>query len=70
MAQPFHRHLAFFVPLATFVALLACRLDAPPNNKRAEIRPIICAREMLASGNYLVPTEGGVVRLAKPPLSY
>lgn len=70
MAQPFHRHLAFFLPLATFVALLACRLDAPPNNKRAEIRPIICAREMLASGNYLVPTEGGVVRLAKPPLSY
>ena len=49
---------------------LGANLGEPEHHKRAEVRPPICAREMLASGNFIVPTLGGHKRFEKPPLQY
>ncbi|MCJ7771938.1 MAG: phospholipid carrier-dependent glycosyltransferase [Desulfobacterales bacterium] len=45
-------------------------LSLPDNFAKREVRTVICAREMLASGNYLIPTLGGETRFEKPPLQY
>lgn len=45
-------------------------LSIPDNFTRREVRTIICAREMISSGNYLIPTLGGETRFEKPPLQY
>jgi 4-amino-4-deoxy-L-arabinose transferase-like glycosyltransferase len=46
-------------------ALLGRQLTATP-----EARVAVVAREMLQSGDYLIPTLGGEPRLNKPPLPY
>jgi len=45
-------------------------LGIPDNFAKREVRTVICAREMLSSGNYLIPTLGGETRFEKPPLQY
>ncbi len=45
-------------------------LSRPDNFTSREVRTVICAREMIASGNYLIPTLSGEPRFRKPPLPY
>jgi 4-amino-4-deoxy-L-arabinose transferase-like glycosyltransferase len=56
--------------LLGFAAVLSLRLDDAPVVRRAEVRVDRVSREMLASGDWLVPRLDGVVRLQKPPLYY
>jgi len=62
------RSAAIFVVAAFF--LLFSMLGKREVEKRAEARTIITAREMLARGDWLVPTLNGEPRLEKPPLYY
>lgn len=57
---------------AALLAALTClwRLDALPISRSQEIRVAETAREMLASGDYLLPRLNGELRLQKPPLAY
>lgn len=57
---------------ALALAALTClwRLDALPVTRSQEVRVVETAREMLASGNYLLPRLNGELRLQKPPLAY
>lgn len=45
-------------------------VSIPDNFAKREVRTVICAREMIHSGNYLIPTLGGETRFEKPPLQY
>jgi len=45
-------------------------LSRPDNYTRRQVRTVICAREMIASGNYIIPTLRGKTRFRKPPLPY
>jgi 4-amino-4-deoxy-L-arabinose transferase-like glycosyltransferase len=57
---------------AVLLAALTClwRLDALPVSRSQEVRVVETAREMLASGDYLLPRLNGELRLQKPPLAY
>lgn len=54
--------------LAAFTCLW--RLDALPISRSQEVRVAETAREMLASGDWLLPRLNGELRLQKPPLAY
>lgn len=57
--------------VAAYVAVLAWRLDVPPVLREAESRVEQVTRNMLASGDWLVPRlDAGQERLQKPPLYY
>jgi 4-amino-4-deoxy-L-arabinose transferase-like glycosyltransferase len=49
---------------------LLARLGSPDISSPHEGRVAATAREMAASGDWIVPRLGGEVRLAKPPLPY
>jgi 4-amino-4-deoxy-L-arabinose transferase-like glycosyltransferase len=57
---------------AVALAALTClwRLDALPVSRSQEVRVVETAREMLASGDYLLPRLNGELRFQKPPLAY
>ena len=57
---------------AALLAALTClwRLDALPISRSQEARVAETAREMLASGDYLLPRLNGELRFQKPPLAY
>lgn len=54
------------------LAALTClwQLDALPVSRSQEVRVAETAREMLASGDYLLPRLNGELRFQKPPLAY
>jgi 4-amino-4-deoxy-L-arabinose transferase-like glycosyltransferase len=56
--------------LAGLAVVLLFRLGAGPLQSSAEQRVWDVMRGMEASGNWLVPYQGGAVRLNKPPLYY
>jgi len=49
---------------------LGSYLNRPDNYTRRQVRTVICAKEMMASGNYIIPTLSGATRFRKPPLPY
>jgi len=57
---------------ALLLAALPClwRLDALPISRSQEIRVAETAREMLVTGDYLMPRLNGELRFQKPPLAY
>lgn len=65
--RPFLATAALLI-LAIF--LLGYHLDAEPVGRSSERRCHEVAREMVGSGDYLVPHYQGEVRLQKPPLYY
>ena len=69
MAERHHRRLWL---VAVALAALTClwRLDALPVRRTQEVRVVETAREMLASGDWLLPRLNGELRLQKPPLAY
>lgn len=66
--QPLGLGRAALVALAAF-ALLFCTAGLTDFGRR-DARNAVAAREMLASGDWLVPTLGGQPRFEKPPLMY
>lgn len=60
----------FLVLLALMLPALLVGLEGRPVYKIQEIRIAETAREMLASGDWLVPRYNGDLRLQKPPLPY
>jgi len=64
--QPNH----FYWLLTLLVVLLIGRLGAAPIYILDEVKNAQCAREMLESGNWIVPTFNGELRTDKPPLHY
>jgi len=62
--------LGFLALCALGIVLLFSRLGASPLCERDESRYAEIAREMLASGDFVVPQWNYVPYLAKPPLSY
>ncbi|MBI5396570.1 MAG: glycosyltransferase family 39 protein [Verrucomicrobia bacterium] len=66
--QPLGIGRAALVALAAF-ALLFCTAGLADFGRR-DARNAVAAREMLASGDWLVPTLGGQPRFEKPPLMY
>ena len=69
MAERHYRRLWL---VAVALAALTClwRLDALPVRRTQEVRVVETAREMLASGDWLLPRLNGELRLQKPPLAY
>lgn len=62
---------ALCLTAAAFVlVLLFCRLGSGRTLGSHEAFAIVPAREMLASGDWVVPRYGGLPRLQKPPLAY
>lgn len=55
-----------FVIVLALVTFFAFNADLPTDIMEA--RNIVTAREMVADGNWLVPTMNGELRLEKPPL--
>src|SRR6187551_2244696 len=55
---------------ALLLPALYAGLDSRPVYKIQEVRIAETAREMLASGDYVVPHLNGELRLQKPPLPY
>jgi 4-amino-4-deoxy-L-arabinose transferase-like glycosyltransferase len=67
----YHFHPKHFYWLMTLlVVLLLGRLGAAPIYILDEVKNAQCAREMLESGNWIVPTFNGELRTDKPPLHY
>ncbi|SFV35086.1 ArnT family glycosyltransferase [Thermoflavifilum thermophilum] len=65
------RSAAFFWLLLGLSALLLfARLGAESLFQVAEARNAECAREMMTSHNWIVPTFNGILRTDKPPLAY
>jgi len=58
--------ILFFLSLT----LLLLNLDKPMIYILDEAKNAECAREMLVSGNYVVPYFNGQLRTDKPPLHY
>ena len=58
--------ILFFLSLT----LLLLNLDKPMIYILDEAKNAECAREMLVSGNYVVPYFNGQIRTYKPPLHY
>jgi 4-amino-4-deoxy-L-arabinose transferase-like glycosyltransferase len=58
--------ILFFLSLT----LLLLNLDKPMIYILDEAKNAECAREMLVSGNYVVPYFNGQIRTDKPPLHY
>ena len=58
--------ILFFLSLT----LLLLNLDKPMIYILNEAKNAECAREMLVSGNYVVPYFNGQIRTDKPPLHY
>lgn len=57
--------------LAACACVLLAGLSEPPVHREAEVRVETVTRNMLASGDWLVPRlDGGAARLQKPPLYY
>src|SRR3954470_2565384 len=56
--------------LAAFALYFFPALFSRPLTETAEARIAVVAREMLQSGNYVLPTIDGKPRLKKPPLPY
>lgn len=62
--------LAAFALILITTVLLGFRLGAGPFERSSERRCHEVAREMVESGDYLVPRFDGAIRLQKPPLYY
>jgi len=62
--------LAAFALILLTTVLLGYRLGAGPFERSSERRCHDVAREMVESGDYLVPRLDGAIRLQKPPLYY
>lgn len=60
----------FWILLATAAFILFFRLSATPIYILDEAKNAQCAREMMQSGNFAVPTFNGELRTDKPPLHY
>ncbi|MCX7627575.1 MAG: glycosyltransferase family 39 protein [Methylophilaceae bacterium] len=60
----------FFVVLTVLLLALLLGLGERPVYKIQEVRIAETAREMLVSGDWLVPRYNGELRLQKPPLPY
>jgi len=58
--------ILFFLSLTLFLL----NLDKPMIYILDEAKNAECAREMLVSGNYVVPYFNGQLRTDKPPLHY
>ncbi len=56
--------------LVLLVVLVFGRLGGAPTYILDEVKNAQCAREMLESGNWIVPTFNGELRTDKPPLHY
>ncbi|WP_171001741.1 ArnT family glycosyltransferase [Methylobacillus flagellatus] len=66
-----NRTLKTLMVLVVFlIAALAQGLDTRPLYKTQEVRVAETAREMLVSGEWIVPHYNGELRLQKPPLPY
>ena len=63
-----HKTLIFLI--VTIFTLLLFNLGGRPVSKIQEVRIAETAREMLVSGDYVVPRYNGELRLQKPPLPY
>lgn len=61
---------AWIVLLALLLPALFVNLGSRPVDKIQEVRVAETAREMLASGDWMVPRYNGELRLQKPPLPY
>jgi 4-amino-4-deoxy-L-arabinose transferase-like glycosyltransferase len=62
--------VAAFLGLITFVLYIMPALLGRAVSDTPEARIAVVAREMVMSGDYLTPTQGGEPRLKKPPLPY
>jgi len=62
--------VAFLLVAALGLAVFGIGLGSIPLIEKDEPRYAVTAREMLESGDYLVPRMNGEIRLAKPPLFY
>ena len=67
MKSPAIQHLLLTLACAF---LLLPGLDRPVMGREQELRVALTAREMVDSGNWLVPRYQEQVRLKKPPLMY
>ena len=62
--------IASLLAIAAFTLFILPALCGRPVHATPEARIAVVAREMLQSGNWVVPRLGGEVRLIKPPLPY
>ncbi len=62
--------IAAGLALAAFAVYFLPAALGRPLNDTPEARVAVVAREMLQSGNYVLPTLGGEARLKKPPMPY